>query len=184
MPINSQLSPNEGNSSPFVLQCIRNIELNRTLPILDIPCGRGRHSFLLSERGYDVVGADIDSRCLTSVREHAFKNAEGRISLLKVDARSKLPFRPHAFGLALIVHYVERSIISSVEPLIAPSGYLIYESFGFNGNNWQQLPEAGEVKSVVALNFDILVYREKPDIRHLGHAVSVKLFAKKREYHP
>jgi SAM-dependent methyltransferase len=179
IPINSQLSSNEGSSSPFVLRCIKNIELNRTLPVLDIPCGHGRHSFLLSERGYEVVGADIDSRCLTSMREHVFRVAEKRISLLRVDARSKLPFPSHAFGLALIVHYVERSIISSVEPLIAPGGYLIYETFGFNGNNWQQLPQAGEVKSLVASNFDILVYREKLAHRHSGHPVSVKLFAKK-----
>ena len=179
IPINSQL-PNEGISSPFVLRCIKNIELNRTLPILDIPCGHGRHSFLLSERGYDVVAADIDSRCLTSIREHVSRVAERRISLLRVDARSKLPFRSHAFGLALIVHYVEKSIISSVEPLIAPGGYLIYETFGFNGENWRQLPRAGEIKSVVALYFDILFYQEKLDARSSEHPVSVKVYARKK----
>jgi SAM-dependent methyltransferase len=139
VPTNSPLSPDERNSSPFVIRCINSIELNRTLPVLDIPCGNGRHSLLLSERGCKVVGADIDSCCLASLREHALRGAEGRLSLLRVDARAKLPFRSQVFGLALIVHYVEESIVSSVEPLIVPGGYLVYETFGFHGNNYPRL---------------------------------------------
>jgi SAM-dependent methyltransferase len=179
--IDTQLSPKEKQSSPFVLRCINSVELNRARPVLDIPCGLGRHSLLLLERGYNVVGADIDICCLTSLREQAIKDAPGRISLLKVDATSELPFRSYAFGLALIVHYVERSIISVVEPLIAPGGYLIYETFGFNGNNWQQLPQARELKNVVASNFELLVYQEKSHPKHAGHSVSVKVFARKKE---
>src|SRR5687768_2450371 len=35
------------------------MQLEVTARILDVPCGWGRHSVLLAEQGYDVVGADL-----------------------------------------------------------------------------------------------------------------------------
>lgn len=40
----------------FIEKCL---ELEKGAKILDLPCGHGRHSIMLSERGYDVTGIDI-----------------------------------------------------------------------------------------------------------------------------
>src|SRR5205823_4132527 len=37
--------------------------------VLDVPCGTGRHSTLLAERGYAIAGLDISERVLGVARE-------------------------------------------------------------------------------------------------------------------
>lgn len=37
--------------------------------ILDLPCGRGRHSVYLNELGYNVVGADLSANSIAFARK-------------------------------------------------------------------------------------------------------------------
>jgi 2-polyprenyl-3-methyl-5-hydroxy-6-metoxy-1,4-benzoquinol methylase len=39
--------------------------------ILDLPCGYGRHSNALADRGYQVTGLDLDAEHLAKARESA-----------------------------------------------------------------------------------------------------------------
>jgi ubiquinone/menaquinone biosynthesis C-methylase UbiE len=39
-------------------------------PILDVPCGQGRHTHLLAEAGYDVDGLDYSEELLRVARKH------------------------------------------------------------------------------------------------------------------
>ncbi|HUK84942.1 MAG TPA: class I SAM-dependent methyltransferase [Candidatus Acidoferrum sp.] len=73
--------------------------IKKTFPktglILDLACGTGRHSILLSKEGYDVVGLDISSNLL--------KIAKSRWSgtqLIRSDMRF-LPFKTAAFSAAI-----------------------------------------------------------------------------------
>ena len=66
------------------------INFNRSIRILDIGCGTGRHSIELSKRGYDITGIDLSDSQLARAREKA--GSQGlRIEFLKHDARN-LPF--------------------------------------------------------------------------------------------
>src|SRR5918995_2937373 len=56
--------------------------------ILDAPCGWGRHSVLLAESGYDVVGCDLSYPLL--------KRAGPGPSLVAADVRMQ-PFQSEAF---------------------------------------------------------------------------------------
>ncbi len=63
---------------------------NRSLKILDIGCGTGRHSIEMTKRGYNVTGIDLSESQLQRAAEKAA--AEGlNITFLRHDARS-LPF--------------------------------------------------------------------------------------------
>jgi RimJ/RimL family protein N-acetyltransferase/ubiquinone/menaquinone biosynthesis C-methylase UbiE len=63
---------------------------NRSLKILDIGCGTGRHSIELTKRGYNVTGIDLSESQLQRAREKA--TAEGLdISFIRHDARH-LPY--------------------------------------------------------------------------------------------
>ncbi len=67
-------------------------ELNydKSLKILDIGCGTGRHSIELSKRGYSVTGIDLSDSLLKKAREKADRQ-NIKIDFLKHDARN-LPF--------------------------------------------------------------------------------------------
>lgn len=42
--------------------------------ILDLPCGRGRHSVYLNELGYNVVGADLSANSIAFARKFENEN--------------------------------------------------------------------------------------------------------------
>jgi len=76
------------------------ISLNKSVRILDIGCGTGRHSIELSKRGYNITGIDLSDSQLTRAREKADK--EGlKIDFLKHDARN-LPFK-NEFDLVIML---------------------------------------------------------------------------------
>jgi 2-polyprenyl-3-methyl-5-hydroxy-6-metoxy-1,4-benzoquinol methylase len=68
----------------------REINYNKSLKIIDIGCGTGRHSIELSKRGYSVTGIDLSASLLERAKEKA-KQYGLQIDFLKLDARS-LPF--------------------------------------------------------------------------------------------
>ncbi len=77
-------------------------ELNhdRSVKILDIGCGTGRHSIEMAKRGYSVTGIDLSEAMLKKAREKAKKDNLD-IHFEKHDARV-LPFE-NDFGAAIMI---------------------------------------------------------------------------------
>lgn len=63
---------------------------NKTLRILDVGCGTGRHTIELTRRGYTVTGIDLSGAMLEKARQMAQKS-KLKIDFLQHDARN-LPF--------------------------------------------------------------------------------------------
>lgn len=78
----------------------REIDSNKSLRILDIGCGTGRHSIELSKRGYRVTGIDLSDSMLARAREKA-ESQNLQIDFEKQDAR-KLSFQ-NEFDLAIML---------------------------------------------------------------------------------
>ncbi len=64
---------------------------DKSLKIIDIGCGTGRHSIELAKRGYNITGIDLSESQLKRAREKA-REAGLSIDFLQHDARS-LPFK-------------------------------------------------------------------------------------------
>ncbi len=73
---------------------------NKSLQIIDIGCGTGRHAIELTKRGYAVTGVDLSASQLARAREKA-KEAGVTIDFQKHDARD-LPFEDK-FDLAIML---------------------------------------------------------------------------------
>jgi 2-polyprenyl-3-methyl-5-hydroxy-6-metoxy-1,4-benzoquinol methylase len=76
------------------------LKSDKTLKILDVGCGTGRHSIELSKRGYTVTGIDLSETQLDRAREKAIAN-NLKIGFLKHDAR-ELPFN-NQFDAAIML---------------------------------------------------------------------------------
>ncbi|MCU0666175.1 MAG: class I SAM-dependent methyltransferase [Candidatus Omnitrophica bacterium] len=76
------------------------ISRNKSLKIIDIGCGTGRHAIELTKRGYKVTGVDLSESQLAGAREKA-KAAGLTINFQKYDARG-LPFEGE-FDLAIML---------------------------------------------------------------------------------
>jgi tellurite methyltransferase len=97
--------------------------LPNELPVVDIAGGTGRHGIPVARAGYRVVLVDIASNALTSARQK-----EPSISVLVGDA-TKLPLKPRAFGIVMVANFLDRAIFPDLQALIAPGGYLVYETY-------------------------------------------------------
>ncbi len=78
----------------------KEINFNKSLKIIDIGCGTGRHSIELTRRGYKVTGIDLSNSMLNAAREKA-KAQNLKIDFQRYDAR-KLPFKDE-FDLAIML---------------------------------------------------------------------------------
>ncbi len=78
----------------------KEINHNKTLKIIDIGCGTGRHTIELSKRGYSMTGIDLSESLLERAREKAKQNGL-QIDFLKHDARN-LPFNKK-FDVAILM---------------------------------------------------------------------------------
>ncbi len=76
------------------------ISFNKSVKILDVGCGTGRHSIELSKRGYSITGIDLSDSQLVRAREKAEKQGQ-KIDFLKHDARN-LPFE-NEFDLVIML---------------------------------------------------------------------------------
>lgn len=76
------------------------IGFDRSLKILDVGCGTGRHSIELSKRGYHVTGIDLSDSQLKRARAKAERQGV-KADFLKHDARA-LPF-VHEYDLVIML---------------------------------------------------------------------------------
>ena len=78
----------------------KEIDFNKSLKIIDIGCGTGRHSIELTKRGYKVTGIDLSESLLQRAKEKA--NAQNlQMDFQKHDARN-LPFK-NEYDLAIMM---------------------------------------------------------------------------------
>jgi len=76
------------------------ISRDKSIKILDIGCGTGRHAIELTKRGYNVTGVDLSKNQIKRAREKA-KEAGATIDFQTQDARN-LPFDSE-FDLAIML---------------------------------------------------------------------------------
>lgn len=78
----------------------KEISYNKSLKIIDIGCGTGRHSIELTKRGYTMTGIDLSESLLEKAREKAEQNGL-QIEFSQHDARN-LPFEKE-FDVAIMM---------------------------------------------------------------------------------
>lgn len=59
--------------------------------LVDVGCGRGRHSISLAERGYHVTGFDLSTKAIQKAKKIADKRGLRNVRFLVNDMRSPLP---------------------------------------------------------------------------------------------
>jgi SAM-dependent methyltransferase len=95
-------------------------------PVADIAGGTGRHAVPLARQGRHVVVVDIVAGALAAARK-----TEPSLDAIVADTTA-LPLRPGQFGIVVVANYLDRRIFSDLIALLAPGGYLVYETYTLN----------------------------------------------------
>lgn len=113
---------------------------------LDIACGSGRDMISLAQNGVEMTGIDYHSDALKRARRLA-KSNQVDIQTLKLDLEaSKLDletpkldlnaaetplrcFDADSFHIVSVLRYLHRPLLSQLDRLIAPGGFIVYQTF-------------------------------------------------------
>jgi SAM-dependent methyltransferase len=146
--------------------------------ILDLACGKGRHSRYLAERGFDVTGLDISWASIS----HARQFEDEKLHFYQHDMR--LPFRINYFDAVLNMFtsfgYFERDAdhlrtLTQVARGLKPGGLLLLDYFN---SEWVRQTAIPSEEKVV----DGIVFHLKKDIRD-GHVYKNVAFEHKGKHY-
>lgn len=94
---------------------------------LDLACGAGRNALYLAEQGYHVDAVDISALALQRGQAVAESRGLNRIDWLECDLDETLQSALDAYGLIIMMRYLDTSLIASMANRLVPGGYLIAE---------------------------------------------------------
>jgi SAM-dependent methyltransferase len=166
-------------SSPWVKRFLPHIKSGGD--VLDLACGRGRHSLLLHAAGYRVEAVDRDADALAGISVRA-----PGISARAADLESgPWPFSGRCFDGIVVTNYLFRPLFPQLLDALAEDGVLIYETF-MAGNerfgkpsNPEFLLRPGELLDVVRGRLAVVAF-EQGEVSTPRPAVVQRLCATKR----
>ena len=147
---------NYKEAQAFIDRIADYFNLTREDKILDLACGKGRHSIYLNEKGYNVVGVDLSEQNI----EHANRYANERLRFHRHDMREV--FRENAFDYVLNMftsfgyfddQHENQAAITAIEKELKPGGYLLLDFLNPYKVINNLLPE--EIKEVDGIEFHI-----------------------------
>jgi 2-polyprenyl-3-methyl-5-hydroxy-6-metoxy-1,4-benzoquinol methylase len=123
--------------------------------VLDLACGRGRHSLAAAALGAEGVGLDRDENKLATAREHAAEQGL-TVDWRTVDLTGTWPDLG-SFDAVLIFNYLDRARMPAIRELIRPGGILMMETFltaqrelGWGPTSDDHLLRPGEIARLAA----------------------------------
>ena len=142
---------NEEEAEHFMSNLIEFLHIKPNDTILDLPCGRGRHSLFLNAQGHRVVGADISENSITHARH--FENQNLRFMIH--DMRDPLKERYHAiFNLFTSFGHFEHEetnaiVLKNFKQGLHENGYVVIDFLNLAKVRAELIPSQELVKQGV-----------------------------------
>jgi SAM-dependent methyltransferase len=158
-------------------------KFSRGFPVLDAGCGFGRNAIALAQCGFTVVCAERDSSRIEELMRFAKINKltlKGALLPIRVElAPLAWPFGPSCFSAVVFIHYLDILLFPSVHSSLVPGGHLYLETVGGQGQNYLELPAAGELNALLCNRFRFDLYHERVAGPAAKKKRAVKLCAQK-----
>lgn len=147
-----------GAPSPWVVRWFAHIP--RDGQVLDVASGSGRHARLLARHGYRVVAVDRDAAALASL-----DGVPGVTTMLRdLEGDLPWPFFPRTAAGVVVTNYLHRPLLGDIVASVAPSGWLIYETFAQGNERYGKpsnpdfLLRPGELFDAVSSALEVVAY--------------------------
>lgn len=114
----------------FINNLTKYLSPNLESKVLDLACGKGRHSIFLNKLGYDVTGVDLSPQSI----DHANQFSNDRLHFFTHDMRDKEPHGPYnyVFNLFTSFGYFDNNeddlkVLNSVSEVLSEDGILVLD---------------------------------------------------------
>ena len=129
--------------------------------VLDLACGRGRHTRYFAARGHDVVAVDRDAAALADLA------GDARIEVRALDLETgSWPLAGERFDAIVVANYLHRPLFPHLLAALMEDGVLLYETFA-RGNeafgrpsNPEFLLAPGELLTVAARGLTVVAFEQ------------------------
>ena len=140
----------------FIFGLMDHLQLKPGMKILDLACGKGRHSKTLNDLGYDVLGVDLSKKSIAD----AEKSTNSGLSFQVHDMREVIPNHSFdaIFNLFTSFGYFDSAqdnerMCSSISKMLEPGGRLVIDFM--NARKVIESLVLREQKTIQGVSFDI-----------------------------
>lgn len=127
--------------------------------VLDLACGKGRHTRLFLDLGHPVTAVDREVSLLGDAAR------DDRVTVIEADLEAGAwPLEGQIFSGIVVTNYLYRPLVPHLIAALAPGGVLIYETFA-KGNevygkprNPDHLLAPGELFDVLGQSLTVVAY--------------------------
>jgi SAM-dependent methyltransferase len=156
----------------FITQLVAKLELSENSRVLDLACGKGRHSRTLERLGMSVLGVDLSKASIDS----ALKHESDKLSFLVHDMRDPIPNETFdcIFNLFTSFGYFDsdlenEKVLKGVSEMLRLNGLFVFDYLNLEHTLGRLVAE--ENKEINGLNFDI---RRHFDGKYIRKEIDVK----------
>jgi SAM-dependent methyltransferase len=129
--------------------------------VLDVACGRGRHSLFFAARGCSVTAIDRDAGALSALAGNS------HITPMEADLEAApWPLAGRQFDAVVVTNYLHRALLPHLIDAVAVDGVLLYETFA-RGNEVYGRPSnpafllaPGELLAAVAGRLTVVAFEQ------------------------
>lgn len=147
---------NTAEAEEFIDNILAFIKPEKESRILDLACGKGRHSIYLNKKGYNVVGVDLSQNSITE----ANKSANSSLHFYPMDMRKLSCDEPFDFVLNLFTsfgYFQNKSenieVLNGVHSILNDNGILVIDFLNATKVIKNLVPE--ETKNIEGIKFTI-----------------------------
>ena len=140
----------------FINRLVNHLALPEGAEVLDLACGKGRHSLTLFTNGYKVLGVDLSPNSIAEASKFANENLSFRVQ----DMRQPIPAAQFdgIFNLFTSFGYFDDledniRVLLSIENMLKPDGKFVIDFM--NAHKAIQSMVAEEVKNIDGIQFNI-----------------------------
>lgn len=140
----------------FIFGLMDQLQLKPGMKLLDLACGKGRHSKTLNDLGYDVLGVDLSKKSISD----AEKSTNSGLSFQVHDMREVIPNHSFdaIFNLFTSFGYFDspqdnERMCSSISKMLEPGGRLVIDFM--NARKVIESLVLREQKTIQGVSFDI-----------------------------
>lgn len=145
---------NESEAAYFLDNLLEHLPIAPGIAVLDLACGKGRHSVYLHQKGYWVTGMDLSQRSISYARQFE----SDRLSFVRQDMRVPLAGQQFSLILNLFTSFgyfneMEDNVkvLKAVHQMLLPKGLFVLDYL--NGEKIAQALVKKEHKHFAEANF-------------------------------
>jgi SAM-dependent methyltransferase len=146
----------ESEAAHFLDNLLHYLELPDHAQLLDLACGKGRHSVILAKKGYHVTGVDLSPNSIHSARQFENQHLSFQVQDMRV------PFTENTFDAVLNLFtsfgYFDdmednQKVISAVRKMLKTDGVMVIDFMNSHRVIKQLINK--EIKNIQGITFQI-----------------------------